>query len=64
MWPLGAKRQSVGSIALSYLLLLVIKVNCLNIILIPGNADDRQSVPNLLKNLFGKVIVDRGYVSV
>lgn len=35
----------------------------LNIALTPGNTDDRVLVPNLLKNLFGKVIADRGYIS-
>jgi len=35
----------------------------LNMALTPGNTDDRVPVPNLLKNLFGKVIADRSYVS-
>jgi hypothetical protein len=29
----------------------------------PGNVDDRTPVPTLCKNLFGKLIADRGYVS-
>ena len=35
----------------------------LNFTLTPGNTDDRKPVPNLLKDLFGKVFADRGYVS-
>lgn len=35
----------------------------LNFTLTPGNIDDRKPVPNLLKDLFGKVFADRGYVS-
>lgn len=35
----------------------------LNIRLTPGNTDDRKPVPQLLKDLFGKVFGDRGYLS-
>ena len=35
----------------------------LNIMLTPGNTDDRKPVPDWLKALFGKVFADRGYVS-
>jgi hypothetical protein len=35
----------------------------LNIILTPGNTDDRTPVPQLLQQLFGKVFADKGYVS-
>nr|WP_242036528.1 IS982 family transposase [Leptolyngbya sp. FACHB-321] len=35
----------------------------LNIRLTPGNTDDRKSVSDLLKTLFGKVFADRGCVS-
>lgn len=35
----------------------------LNIMLTPGNTDDRKPVPELLKALFGKVFAARGYVS-
>lgn len=35
----------------------------LNVLLTPGNVDDRQPVPRLLQRLFGKVFGDRGYVS-
>ncbi len=31
--------------------------------LTPGNIDDRQPVPDLLSQLFGKIFADRGYVS-
>ena len=32
----------------------------LNALLTPGNVDDRQPVPQLLQQLFGKVFGDRG----
>ncbi|RCJ25999.1 transposase, partial [Nostoc sp. ATCC 43529] len=35
----------------------------LNVTLTPGNIDDRQPVPDLLSELFGKIFGDRGYVS-
>ncbi|MBD1821130.1 IS982 family transposase [Cyanobacteria bacterium FACHB-DQ100] len=35
----------------------------LNIVLTPGNTDDRAPVPKLLQQLFGKVFADKGYVS-
>jgi len=35
----------------------------LNIVLTPGNTDDRTPVPKLLQQLFGKVFADKGYVS-
>jgi transposase len=35
----------------------------LNIILTPGNVDDRTPVTKLLQRLFGKVFADKGYVS-
>lgn len=35
----------------------------LNVVLTPGNTDDRSPVPQLLQRLFGKVFGDRGYVS-
>jgi transposase len=34
-----------------------------NIMLTPGNTDDRTPVPQLLQQLFGKVFADKGYVS-
>jgi hypothetical protein len=33
----------------------------LNIILTPGNTDDRTPVPSLLQQLFGKVFAGKGY---
>ncbi|MEH2107454.1 IS982 family transposase [Nostoc sp.] len=35
----------------------------LNVVLTPGNIDDRIPVPKLLQMLFGKVFADKGYVS-
>lgn len=35
----------------------------LNVVLTPGNTDDRIPVPKLLQMLFGKVFADKGYVS-
>ena len=35
----------------------------LNLALTPGNVDDRQPVPDLVRNLFGKLFADRGYLS-
>jgi len=34
-----------------------------NIILTPGNTDDRTPVSKLLQQLLGKVFADKGYVS-
>jgi transposase len=35
----------------------------LNILLTPGNTNDRTPVPKLVQQLFGKVFVDKGYIS-
>jgi hypothetical protein len=35
----------------------------LNVMLTPGNVDDRKPVPDLVRNLFGKLVGDRGYIS-
>lgn len=35
----------------------------LNVVMTPGNTDDRIPVPKLLQMLFGKVFADKGYVS-
>jgi hypothetical protein len=35
----------------------------LNVILTPGNVDDRKPVPRLVRKLFGKVFGDKGYIS-
>jgi hypothetical protein len=29
----------------------------------PGNVDDRKPVPDMAKGLFGKLFVDKGYIS-
>ena len=39
------------------------KGEILNIRLTPGNVDDRKPVPDLLKDLFGSVYGDKGYIS-
>lgn len=35
----------------------------LNLVLTPGNVDDRKPVPQLVKDLFGKLFGDKGYIS-
>jgi hypothetical protein len=35
----------------------------LNFALSPGNTDDRRPVPSLVKQLFGKIFADKGYIS-
>lgn len=35
----------------------------LNMMLTPGNTDDRKPVPELVRSLFGKLVGDRGYIS-
>jgi hypothetical protein len=35
----------------------------LNLILTPGNIDDRKPVPRLVQKLFGKLFADKGYIS-
>jgi len=35
----------------------------LNMMLTPGNIDDRKPVPELVRSLFGKLVGDRGYIS-
>ena len=35
----------------------------LNVLLTPGNVDDRRPVPHLVRQLFGKVFGDKGYIS-
>jgi len=35
----------------------------LNVVVTPGNVDDRKPVPQLVRRLFGKVFGDKGYIS-
>jgi hypothetical protein len=35
----------------------------LNVLLSPGNVDDRKPVPHLVAKLFGKIFADKGYLS-
>jgi transposase len=35
----------------------------LNVVVTPGNVDDRKPVPQLVRKLFGKVFGDKGYIS-
>jgi hypothetical protein len=35
----------------------------LNVLVTPGNVDDRKPVPQLVRKLFGKVFGDKGYIS-
>lgn len=35
----------------------------LNLLLTPGNTDDRQPVPKMVRKLFGKLFADKGYLS-
>ena len=35
----------------------------LNVMLTPGNVDDRKPVPRLVRKLFGKIFGDKGYIS-
>ncbi len=35
----------------------------LNLVITPGNVNDRRPVPDLVRDLFGKVFGDRGYIS-
>jgi transposase len=35
----------------------------LNVLVTPGNVDDRKPVPRLVRRLFGKVFGDKGYIS-
>jgi transposase len=35
----------------------------LNLLLTPGNVDDRKPVPKMVRTLFGKLFADKGYIS-
>lgn len=39
------------------------RAELLNILLTPGNTDDRTPVPKVVQQVFGKVFADKGYVS-
>ena len=38
-------------------------IELLNLALTPGNVDDRKPVPDLVRDLFGKLFADREYLS-
>ena len=63
----GVAERGKGSMGWFYGLKLHLAVNdrgeILACQLTPGNTDDRKPVPTLCKDLFGKVIADRGYIS-
>jgi hypothetical protein len=63
--PLAARGKTSVDWFFGFKLHLVVNEQgaLLNVILTPGNTDDRKPVPNLLQHLFGKVFGDRGYVS-
>lgn len=63
----GVAERGKGSMGWFYGLKLHLVVNdrgeILSFQLSPGNTDDRKPVPALCKDLFGKLIADRGYIS-
>jgi transposase len=63
--PLAARGKTSVDWFFGFKLHLVINEQgeLLNVLLTPGNTDDRKPVPQLLQQLFGKVFGDRGYVS-
>jgi len=63
--PLAARGKTSVDSFFGFKLHLVVKEQgeLLNVILTPGNTDDRRPVPKLLQHLFGKVFGDRRYVS-
>ncbi|HEY9764505.1 MAG TPA: IS982 family transposase [Trichocoleus sp.] len=63
--PLAARGKTSVDWFFGFKLHLVINEQgeLLNVLLTPGNTDDRKPVPQLLQQLFGKVLGDRGYVS-
>jgi transposase len=63
--PLAARGKTSVDWFFGFKLHLVVNEQgeLLNAILTPGNVDERQPVPQLLQQLFGKVFGDRGYVS-
>lgn len=63
--PLAARGKTSVDWFFGFKLHLVVNEQgeLLNVVLTPGNTDDRKPVPKLLQGLFGKVFGDRGYVS-
>ena len=63
--PLAARGKTSVDWFFGFKLHLVVNEQgeLLNVVLTPGNTDDRRPVPQLLQYLFGKVFGDRGYVS-
>jgi len=63
--PLAARGKTSVDWFFGFKLHLVVndQGELLNVVLTPGNTDDRAPVPKLLRHLFGKVFGDRGYVS-
>jgi hypothetical protein len=63
----GVAERGKGSMGWFYGLKLHLVVNdrgeILSCQVTPGNTDDRKPVPALCKDLFGKLIADRGYIS-
>ncbi len=62
--PLAARGKTSVDSFFGFKLHLVVKEQgeLLNVILTPGNTDDRRPVSKLLQHLFGKVFGDRMYV--
>ena len=63
--PLAARGKTSVDWFFGFKLHLVVNEQgeLLNVVLTPGNTDDRRPVAQLLQHLFGKVFGDRGYVS-
>lgn len=63
----GVARRGKSSVDWFYGFKLHLVVNdageLLGVFMTTGNVDDRKPVPHLAKNLFGKLIGDRGYIS-
>jgi hypothetical protein len=55
-----AKPRLIGSLASSCIWWSMTPGELFNIILTPGNTDDRTPVPSLLQQLFGKVFAGKG----
>jgi hypothetical protein len=44
-------------------LIFIDRGELLNLLLTPGNVDDRKPVPKMVRKLFGKLFADKGYIS-